>query len=209
MDVSTQLPPALVADHVNFHSHTQEDLATRIRVIRKKIYEAPDLEDSTTEKDFESLIDEQDKIPMEDYGLWLSDVEARKGKEYVDAFLKWIERPDPSLPNYENMSDHDFLDMLVHADWSDEDEPSRLVKGRLWFGDIHAGPEYRLLQGYGDVLGVRLNGHALRPAPTDQVVPGSVVLPPLYAQIRYNTRRDHHQLNVISLGMYPCWRTSL
>ena len=97
-----QLPSVLVLDHVDFHSHTQ-DLTTRIRVIREKIYEAPDVGDATIEKDFESLFDKQDLIPMEDYGFWLSGVEARKGKEYVDAYFKWIERPDPWLPNYENM----------------------------------------------------------------------------------------------------------
>ena len=93
--------------------------------------------------------------------------------------------------------------MLIHADWSDGDEPSQLVKGRLWFGDIHADPEYRLCGHYENQLAVRLNGHALRPAPTDQAVPGSVVLPPLYAQIRYKMP-ENYQLNAISLGMYPC-----
>lgn len=202
MDAPTQLPSASKLDHVDIHSHPQ-DLKTRIRVIRDKIYEAPEVGDSTKEKDFKSLFDEQDKIPMEDYGSWLSEIEKRKGKEYLDAYIKWIERPDPRLPNYENMSDLDCLDMLTHADWSDGDEASQLVKGRLWFGNIHADPEYRLRGHYGNPLAVRLNGHALRPAPTDEVVPGSVVLPPLYAQIRYETPWKH-QLNAISLGMYPC-----
>ena len=199
MDTPLQLPSVLVLDHVDFHSHTQ-DLTTRIRVIRTKIYKASDVGDSAIEKDFESLFDEQDQIPMEDYGFWLSRVEARKGKVYVDAYCKWIERPDPWLPNYENMTDDDFLDMLIHANWSDGDEPSQLVKGRLWFGEIHADPEYRLFGHDENRLTVRLNGHALRPAPTDPAVPRSVVLPPLYAQIRYKMR-ENHQLNAISLGI--------
>ena len=145
------------------------------------MYKAPDVGDSTIEKDLESLFDEQDQVLMEDYGSWLSKVEERKGKEYLDAYTKWIKRPDPWLPNYENMSNHDFLVMLGHADWSDGDEPSQLVKGRLWFGGIHADPEYLLGVDTPNQLAVRLNGYALRPAPIHEAVPGSVVLPPLYA----------------------------
>ena len=98
----------------------------------------------------------------------------------------------------------DFLDMLINADRSDGDEPSQPVKGRLWFGNIHVDPEYPLPGHYGNRLAVRRNGHALPPAPTDEAVPGSVVPPPLYAQIRSKTP-ENYQLNAISLGICnPC-----
>lgn len=156
---------------------------------------------------YESLLEDRDKRPLEEYGIWTSQLRHSRGDEFVDRLFEWIDRPQRREANFEKLGEDEFRDMLKRANWNRSDIPSSIVNGRLWFGSVKSKPQYHFGYYEGFRLAIRLNGHALRPQQADQATCElhgiTTVLPPLFVGVRYRSVTDPQTLdtqNLIILG---------
>ena len=121
-------------------------------------------------QEFQNLQTEWDTIPSNFEGRtkWIEDLEKKRGSDYVDRFLLWMQQnPNQHLFPIKKVTDEEFVSILKGVDWLGDKTALGKINARLWSPSISSVPGFYLGCYQKWTLLLRLNGRALSPRESD------------------------------------------